>query len=79
MSRLSILLLKNFIQTVAGCRKQDDNRNIVHGKQKISALQIKKEELLLQNQIFPDSARDEGANAVKASEREENAEDNFAG
>lgn len=60
------------------CRKQYNNGNVVQYKENVAAFQVKEEKLLLQEKILPNSANDEGVNAVSAGQDENYAENDFA-
>ena len=60
------------------CSKQDNNGNVVNGKQDVAAFQVKEEKLLLQDEVLPDPAYDEGIDAVKACEGKDAEQKDFS-
>ena len=59
------------------CGKQNDNRNVIDCKKNVAAFQVEEEKLLLEDKIFPDSAGDEGVNAVSADQGKNNTRNDF--
>ena len=60
------------------CRKQNDDGNVVDCKKNVAAFQVEEEKLLLKEKILPNSANDEGVNAVSAGQGKNYAENDFA-